>query len=191
MNTIMHETVEVPGESLVLKKEMSVPIGGTVCRTSFSAMVPYEQVRHLLAAGPLRRPNRTRPLPSEQPSLAQLCARLRDMKAVKDGWLDGAGLAPRAEVLDRVAGALGPLASAGKIPRTFLFPTEGGGIQAEWSICGWEVSAQFEPDSDVWFHAVNVQTRETREESVRSDVVGLRLTALLGDLRKGASEGRR
>lgn len=58
----------------------------------------------------------------------QFNSRLEQLKSLQDGWLDGECKAPSHELIDLLCTKLG------NNPYPFLYPTEDGGIQAEWSL---------------------------------------------------------
>ncbi len=58
---------------------------------------------------------------------------LDDFRGMTDGWLDGAGLAPAPDFLDWLSSAFERLYRGDAAP-PHLYPTEDGGVQAEWSL---------------------------------------------------------
>ena len=60
-------------------------------------------------------------------------ARLDELRAMQDGWLDGEGLAPSHAGLDWLSGAL-ERHLPGEAPLPYAFPTPDGGIQLEWPL---------------------------------------------------------
>ena len=58
-----------------------------------------------------------------------------ELRKVEDGWLDGEGLAPQHEHLDWLAAFLESHYPA-DLPIPALFPTEEGGVKAQWSFGG-------------------------------------------------------
>ena len=57
-----------------------------------------------------------------------------------DGWLDGRGLAPGRVRLDWIEDLLVRHYNQHQLPLLCLYPTPGGGLQAEWSLPPHEVS---------------------------------------------------
>lgn len=71
-------------------------------------------------------------------------AQLGDLRSMEDGWLDGEGRAPAPAFIDwLVEGFANHYPDAAEPPH--LYPTVEGGVQAEWSLGGHEVSLRFHP----------------------------------------------
>ncbi len=70
-----------------------------------------------------------------------VAARLEEFYALKDGWLDGKGLAPSREGLDWFANTFESHYPE-DLPLPYLYPTGEGGIQAEWALGGYEISLE-------------------------------------------------
>lgn len=112
-------------------------------------------------------------------------ARLDELRTLKDGWLDGKGLAPSAAGLDWLAAAFeqhypDDLA----LPR--LFPTAEGGIQAEWSVETWEISLEIDIQRRIaeW-HSLDVQSGADAERPLNLDC-SEDWQWLAGEIRRGA-----
>lgn len=60
-------------------------------------------------------------------------SRLREFRAMEDGWYDGEGVAPRTEGLDWFATEF-TRHYPDDIPLPYTYPTPKGGIEMEWSI---------------------------------------------------------
>ncbi len=60
-------------------------------------------------------------------------AQLDDLRYLRDGWLDGEGKTPPADGLDWLRGAF-ECNYPDKLPLPHLYPTETGGVHAEWSL---------------------------------------------------------
>lgn len=73
-----------------------------------------------------------------------LAHNIADLRALSDGWLDGAGLAPDRETLDWLRKTL-PRWTAAGMPMPRLYPTEDGFVRAEWPVGadGIDASAEF------------------------------------------------
>ncbi len=67
--------------------------------------------------------------------------RLDELANLTDGWLDGLGIAPKAEHLNRLAEHFDSL-FATDLLLPHIYPTAEGGIQAEWSVDDWEVTLE-------------------------------------------------
>lgn len=85
-------------------------------------------------------------------------ARLDEFRQLKDGWLEGYGKAPAKAGLDWLSKAFDDY-FPDHLPFPYLYPTENGGIQAEWSLQGYELSCEFnlETKSGQW-HMLDTDT---------------------------------
>jgi len=87
-----------------------------------------------------------------------ISARLDELRPLKNGWLEGRGLAPSPDGLDWLS-----LAFAQHYPEDlslpFLYPTEGGGVRAEWSLEPHEASLDINLATHAaeW-HVLNMET---------------------------------
>lgn len=70
-------------------------------------------------------------------------ARLDELRALKDGWLEGRGRAPAAEGMDWLAGAFRNQYPQ-QLPLPHLYPSEEGGIQAEWGLSPYDVTLEID-----------------------------------------------
>lgn len=68
-----------------------------------------------------------------------IAIRLDALSQLQDGWLDGKGKAPSIEGLQWLASAFDDHFDS-LLPLPHLYPTPEGGIQAEWSLNGWEIT---------------------------------------------------
>ena len=66
-------------------------------------------------------------------------SRLYELRELKDGWLDGEGVAPDDNALDWLSRRFDRLYSD-ELPLPHIYPTAEGGVQAEWSFSSHEVS---------------------------------------------------
>ena len=96
-------------------------------------------------------------------------AQLDSMRNMGDGWLEGAGIAPKADGLDWLAETF-RLKFPDDAPRPHLYPTEEGGVQAEWSLAHWRVSLEINLQTRCgnWF-ALNLETDDADERQLRCD----------------------
>ena len=94
---------------------------------------------------------------------------LDSMRTMKDGWLEGGGVAPSPGGLDWLDEAFARHYPEGS-PRPHLYPTEDGGVQAEWSLTHWRVSLEINLKSRCgnWF-ALNLETDDVDERQLRCD----------------------
>ncbi len=65
------------------------------------------------------------------PHPLDVAARLDELRAMQDGWLDGDGIAPPHDGLDWLAGTFSRCYS-GTVPLPRIYPTEEGGVRMEW-----------------------------------------------------------
>lgn len=108
------------------------------------------------------------------PSLSQLNVidrpsdircQLDDIRALEDGWLDGEGRAPSLSGIDWIESRLHRHLPA-DLPRPYLYPTEAGGVQLEWSIESNEISIEVSLESHlgIW-HQVSLKPQQTLHPS--------------------------
>lgn len=99
------------------------------------------------------------------PELQKLWDRLKTLEEVPDGWLDGDGRTPTAEVLMFARLVLSRLlVDHRSIPRPKVFPTPDGGLQAEWVLGSWAAEARFSPSSEyIVLEATNADTMQDSE----------------------------
>lgn len=83
-------------------------------------------------------------------------ARIDELKLLKDGWLDGKGIALPQDGLNWLADSFDSYYSV-DLPLPYLFPTPEGRILAEWSLKTWSLSLEVDlaKRSGEW-HALNV-----------------------------------
>jgi hypothetical protein len=92
--------------------------------------------------------------------------RLAELAKLKDGWLDGKGRAAAKEKLDWLASSFHAWFDAG-LPLPYLYPTAEGGIQAEWTLSGWEVSLEIDLETQQGdYQAFNLRSDECNEFSL-------------------------
>lgn len=85
-------------------------------------------------------------------------ARLDELKYLKNGWLDGQGLAPAREGLDRLSRAF-DRHYPDDLPPPYLYPTDEGGIQAEWTLESKEITLEIELRDQVGqWHLLDMST---------------------------------
>ena len=72
-------------------------------------------------------------------------ARCEELAQLRDGWLDGEGKAPTKGGLDAFKHAWNT-ADTENLSLPYLYPTPEGGIQMEWRVGAWEISAEVELD---------------------------------------------
>ncbi len=93
-------------------------------------------------------------------------ARVEELKFVRNGWLDGKGLAPAAGALDWISAAFEER-YPDDLRLPYLFLTSDGGILAEWSLSPHSVSLELDllVKRGYW-HALNVETDEEVEREL-------------------------
>src|SRR5688572_1548389 len=98
-----------------------------------------------------------------------ISASLEELKSLKDGWLDGSGLAPRSEGLDWLTTAWRRFYAA-ELQPPHLYPTADGGIRAEWSLGSNEASLEVGlPGHSAQWHSLNLDTDETELHQLSLD----------------------
>ncbi|MEO5335236.1 MAG: hypothetical protein H7839_24770 [Magnetococcus sp. YQC-5] len=89
-----------------------------------------------------------------------MAARIDEFHNLKDGWLDGKGVAPSTEGLRWFSGQFENHYTA-NAPLPCLYPTAEGGIQAEWTLGEWEVSLEVNMDTHQGeWHSLNMKTED-------------------------------
>lgn len=108
---------------------------------------------------------------SAQPTL-DIRAQLDELRLLKDGWLEGEGLSPPAPGLDWLQNAF-TRHFPGDAPLPHLYPTETGGVQAEWSFGSMEISLDLNLDtrSGEW-HALDTEAGKVEERTLDGDDSG-------------------
>lgn len=93
--------------------------------------------------------------------------RLDELTALSDGWLDGAGIAPAAAQLDRLAEYFDAHFAA-DLQLPHIYPTAEGGIQAEWSTGDWEVTLEVDLDLlAAEYQAYNIATEASTDLQIQ------------------------
>jgi hypothetical protein len=96
-------------------------------------------------------------------------ARLEELKALRDGWLDGRGIAPPHSGLDWLASEIEARYSA-DLPLPYIYPVAEGGVRLEWSIGSQEVSLEIDLGrrSGEW-HALDLDTGAEESRTLNLD----------------------
>jgi hypothetical protein len=100
--------------------------------------------------------------------LTTLDRRFDELAALPAGWLDGEGVPLDGVVLHRARRILAELLNF-DVPRPRVFPTPEGGVQAEWTVAGHEISVTFEPDGMLYAISVNLASGQTEEPELAAD----------------------
>ncbi len=105
---------------------------------------------------------------SAQPTL-DIRAQLDELRLLRDGWLEGEGLSPSATGLDWLQDAF-DRHLPDEAPLPHLYPTESGGVHAEWSIGSMEISLDLNLDtrSGEW-HALDTDAGKVEERTLDGD----------------------
>jgi hypothetical protein len=93
-------------------------------------------------------------------------SRFDELKALKEGWLDGRGRAPDAGGLDWLEGAI-ERRYAEHLSLPYVYPVAEGGVQLEWPLKPYEASLEidFESRSGDW-HVLNLDTGDEESKSL-------------------------
>jgi len=90
--------------------------------------------------------------------------RLEQIGLLRDGWLDGKGLAPQKEGLRWMAKVFDANFDA-DLPLPHIYPTPEGGVQAEWNLGDWSVSLEIDLATRKGsYQALNVQNSDECSE---------------------------
>lgn len=146
-------------------------LGPTVGTTKSSGIVPYEQDLTVELS------SRSPTLSDDQMDLSQtggthvlrIRKRLEEIASLDHGWLDGHGRAPFLEEVGWLAEAF-DLFFPSTILRPYLYPTESGDVQAEWSLKNREITLEvnLENHSGYW-HELNLKTDIVIERTINLD----------------------
>ncbi len=91
------------------------------------------------------------------------------LKTIEDGWLEGAGKAPDQDGLDWLVRVFAD-SFLSSLPSPHLYPTESGGVLAEWSIESKEVSLEIDLIThDGEWHVLDPDSGDTDERRVCCD----------------------
>ena len=101
-----------------------------------------------------------------------IAIRLEELRLLKDGWLEGGGRALSHKGLDWLSRSFKQHYPE-DLPLPYLFPTEEGGVQAEWSLGPKEVSLEIELSSrsGEW-HTLDMETNEVSERTLNLEDAG-------------------
>jgi hypothetical protein len=94
--------------------------------------------------------------------------RFGELRALRDGWLEGDAKAPSQHGLNWLEGMIRSH-YPDKLPSPYIYPVPDGGIQLEWSLRGREISLEVDLESKLGeWHSLDLDTKE--EELERSDL---------------------
>ena len=127
-------------------------------RVLLHGMGRFDQVNHLRGFDSIKDVRPLDPL--------DITARLEELRLLKNGWLEGGGRALSHEGLDWLSRTFERHYSE-NLPPPYLYPTEEGGVQAEWSLGPKEVSLEIElrSHSGEW-HALDMETDAVSERTL-------------------------
>jgi hypothetical protein len=90
-------------------------------------------------------------------------AQIEDLRQLKDGWLNGEGLAPSKQGLDWIAKTLDRYFTDKTAP--YIYPTPDGGVQAEWSIGHLEISLNINIKAhSAYWHSLDLNNSNVLEK---------------------------
>ena len=96
-------------------------------------------------------------------------AQLDDLRTIQDGWLEGGGQAPPGPGLDWLSAVFDQHFSE-VAPLPYLYPTETGGVQAEWSLGPNEVTLEIDLTTHkAEWHVLSIDTNDVSERTLNCD----------------------
>ena len=113
-----------------------------------------------------------------------ILVQIDDLRLLNDGWLEGQGKAPSKEGLDWLSQAFDNYYPS-DLPLPYLYPTEPGGVQAEWSLGRNEITLEIDlAEHSGYFHALHMEddTEETRRLDLGSETQWIELKALITNM---------
>ncbi len=94
---------------------------------------------------------------------------IEELKLIEDGWLEGRGSALSQAGLDWLRGVFVRHAPD-DVPKPYLYPTEAGGVQAEWSLGSREATLEVNLEThDAQWHVLDLQADEVQERTLNCD----------------------
>lgn len=95
-----------------------------------------------------------------------LLARLDDLSLLKDGWLEGQGAAPDPQLIRWLAD-LWPIEFPSDLEDPYAYPTPSGGVQLEWTLGKWDLSANLDlVTKSAALASFNLESEEERTAEV-------------------------
>lgn len=92
--------------------------------------------------------------------------RITELKALKQGWLDGDGAPINDYYLKLFTKMLIDLNKQNGLPLPHLYPTPEGMLQAEWSAGSWEISAETDAAGNINLHAVDCKPTKSQHTTL-------------------------
>lgn len=92
--------------------------------------------------------------------------RLQELATLKNGWLDGEGIAPKRDELSLLLKLFNNYFDFG-LPLPYVYPTLTGGIQMEWRYSNYDVSLDVDFNTNsAYFNALNLVTGAEEDYSI-------------------------
>ena len=156
-------------------RKTKAPMAPQHLETIIEAFKGYKSGTHVLLEG-VGRFNRSGKLQSfesvEHISILDpldIPGRLDELRDLRDGWLEGKGVAPPDAGLDWLAEAFGQH-FPDDLPLPFLYPTGQGGVQAEWTIDPHEITLEIDLSShQAAWHYLNMDTNDQESRDLNLD----------------------
>lgn len=96
-------------------------------------------------------------------------AQLDDLRLLEDGWLDGNGKAPSSTGLDWLHETLA-CNYLDELPSPHLYPTETGGVQAEWSLGPNEITLDVNLETHLGeWHVLDMESGDVSERTLNCE----------------------
>lgn len=126
-----------------------VLLQGVVKKDRQDHMQGFESIEHISPLDPL-----------------DVTLRLAELAELPAAWLDGKGQALDATQTQWLASAFEENFDT-RLPLPHLYPTAEGGVQAEWSIDGWEASLEIDMTSkNAYFQGLHLHTNQSRDHDL-------------------------
>src|SRR5579871_814593 len=107
-----------------------------------------------------------RKMTDEKTNWQKVEERLYSLLNLKDGWMDGGGMAPSPYTIESAKDVLHHLLEEWSLPLPSVFPTPDGGVQAEWVVNDWSLELKFVPAQPLWMvGSASHQTLDMAEET--------------------------
>lgn len=132
---------------LVDGRKIKAPLGAQTLEAVLEAFNSYKNGARVLVqgVGNFNRGERLQSLASVEHvtplDSLDVPARLDQLRLLRDGWLDGKGIAPRASGLDWLSQAFSAH-FPDDLQLPYLYPVAEGGVQAEWSLPPYEITLE-------------------------------------------------
>lgn len=126
-----------------------VLVSGVGVYDKFDHLKKFQSVEHISILDPL-----------------DIWVRTNEIATLKDGWFNGEGVGPDKEALQWFAETFDNNYDV-ELPLPLLFPTLEGGIQAEWSNSGVDVSLRIDlPNKQGYLHSLNLSSSDINESYI-------------------------